>query len=106
MLYNELQGLIIVMQEYVSGTVTNLQTLPHRGLDDEIQLRGWVFRRLFWTFKSCVRAFPQCKLLVQVDVTWLYSKYTQILLIADEQDDNQNVLPISFAIMESENFES
>ncbi|KAK5839552.1 uncharacterized protein LOC108484896 [Gossypium arboreum] len=51
-------------------------------------------------------AFPHCKPLVQVDGTWLYGKYTQILLIAVAQDGNGNVLPIAFAIMESENSES
>ncbi|XP_012483042.1 uncharacterized protein LOC105797650 [Gossypium raimondii] len=74
--YNELQGWISAMVEYIPGTIVDLQT-----------------------------AFPYCKLLVQVDETWLYGKYTQILLIAVAQDGNGNVLPIAFAIVESENSE-
>ncbi|KAH1096491.1 hypothetical protein J1N35_013412 [Gossypium stocksii] len=38
--------------------------------------------------------------------TWLYGKYTQILLIAISQDGNRNVLPIAFAIVDKENLES
>ncbi|KAH1073866.1 hypothetical protein J1N35_026194 [Gossypium stocksii] len=58
----------------------------------------------FW--RASDGAFPHCKPLVQVDGTWLYGKYTQILLIVVAQDGNGNVLPIAFAIMESENSES
>ncbi|XP_052484894.1 uncharacterized protein LOC128039980 [Gossypium raimondii] len=65
-----------------------------------------MFRRLFWTFDPCVRAFPYCKPLVQVDGTWLYGKYKQILLIVVAQDGNENVLSITFAIVETENSKS
>ncbi|PPD87254.1 hypothetical protein GOBAR_DD15826 [Gossypium barbadense] len=37
----------------------------------------------------------------KVDGTWLYGKYTQVLLITVAQDGNRNVLSIAFAIMES-----
>ncbi|KAK5842946.1 hypothetical protein PVK06_005369 [Gossypium arboreum] len=36
--YNELQGWIAGMQEYVLGTVTDLQTLPYKDSDGKIQL--------------------------------------------------------------------
>ncbi|XP_052479049.1 uncharacterized protein LOC105801312 [Gossypium raimondii] len=49
--------------------------------------------------------FPR-KPFVQVDGTWLYGKYTQILLLAVAQDGNRNVLPIAFAIVDKENMES
>ncbi|XP_017604138.1 uncharacterized protein LOC108450882 [Gossypium arboreum] len=104
--YNELQSWISAMVEYVPGTVVDLQTLPYRGPNGKLKLGKRVFRRLFWTFDLCVRAFSHCKAVVQVDGTWLYGKYTQILLIAIAQDGNGNVLPIAFAIVESENSES
>ncbi|KAH1128735.1 hypothetical protein J1N35_000113 [Gossypium stocksii] len=75
--YNELQRWIAAMREYVPGT----------------------------TFNPCVRVFPYCKPFVQVEETWLYGKYTQILL-AVAQDGNRNVLPIAFAIVDEENLES
>ncbi|XP_052482889.1 uncharacterized protein LOC128036095 [Gossypium raimondii] len=104
--YNELQGWIAAMQEYVPGTVIKLQGRPYYGLDGQLQSVKRIFHRMFWTFDPCVRAFPHCKPLVQVDGTWLYRKYTQILLIAVAQDDNRNMLPIAFAIVDKENMES
>ncbi|XP_017613501.1 uncharacterized protein LOC108458602 [Gossypium arboreum] len=89
--YNELQGWISAMVEGPNG---------------QLELGRRVFRQLFWTFDPCVKAFSHCKPLVQVDGTWLYGKYTQILLIAVAQDSNGNVLPIAFAIVESENSKS
>ncbi|XP_016755178.1 uncharacterized protein [Gossypium hirsutum] len=79
------------MVEYVPGTVVDLQTLPYRGPNGELELGKRVFRRLFWTFDPCVRAFSHCKPVVQVDGTWLYGKYTQILLIAVAQKGNGNI---------------
>ncbi|KAK5775195.1 hypothetical protein PVK06_043064 [Gossypium arboreum] len=41
--YNELQGWITVIQEYVLRTITNLQTLPYKGPDSEIEMGKRVF---------------------------------------------------------------
>ncbi|KAH1107044.1 hypothetical protein J1N35_010812, partial [Gossypium stocksii] len=57
-------------------------------------------------FDPCVWAFSHYKPFVQVDETWLYRKYMQILLITIAQDGNRNLLPIAFAIVESGNVES
>ncbi|PPD88385.1 hypothetical protein GOBAR_DD14682 [Gossypium barbadense] len=73
--------------------------------NSKIQPEKRVFHRLFWMFDPCVKAFPHCKPIVQVDRTWLYGKYTQILLIVVAQDSNRNVLPIAFTITERECFE-
>ncbi|KAK5792550.1 hypothetical protein PVK06_033665 [Gossypium arboreum] len=94
------------MREYVPGTVIELQTRPYYGPDDQLQSGKRIFHRMFWTFDPCVRAFPHCKPFMQVDGTWLYGKYTQILLLAIAQDGNRNVLPIAFAIVDKENMES
>ncbi|KAK5770866.1 hypothetical protein PVK06_047023 [Gossypium arboreum] len=104
--YNELQGWIAAIREYVPRTVIELQARPYYGLDDQLQSGKRIFHRMFWTFDQYVRIFPHCKPFVQVDGTWLYGKYTQILLIAVAQDSNRNVLPIAFAIVDKENMES
>lgn len=44
------------------------------------------FSLIVWMFDPCVMAFSHCKSLVQIDGTWLYGKYAQILLIVVEQD--------------------
>ncbi|XP_016675221.1 uncharacterized protein [Gossypium hirsutum] len=104
--YNELQGWIAAMRENVPGTVIELQTRPYYGPDEQQQSGKRIVQRMFWTFNPCVRAFPHCKPFVQVDGTWLYGKYTQILLIAIAQDGNKNMLPIAFSIVDKENMES
>ncbi|XP_016700027.1 uncharacterized protein [Gossypium hirsutum] len=68
--YNGLQGWIAGMHEYVPGTVTDLQTLPYKSPDGEIQPGKQVFHRLFWTFESCVRAFPYCKPMRECFESW------------------------------------
>ncbi|XP_016673040.2 uncharacterized protein [Gossypium hirsutum] len=104
--YNKLQGWIVAMREYVPGIVIELQTRPYYSPNGQLQSVKRIFHRMFWTFDPCVRASPHCKPLVQVDGTWLYEKYIQILLITVAQDGNRNVLPIAFAIVDKENMES
>ncbi|KAH1113700.1 hypothetical protein J1N35_007078 [Gossypium stocksii] len=104
--YNELQGWIAAMGEYVPETVIELQTRPYYGSDEQRQSSKRIFHLMFWTFDPCARAFPHCKPFVQVDGTWLYGKDTQILLIAIAQNGNRNMLPIAFAIVDKENMES
>ncbi|KAK4283766.1 hypothetical protein QN277_000686 [Acacia crassicarpa] len=65
-----------------------------------------VFQRTFWTFSQCRAAFQWCKPVIQVDGTHLYGKYKGTLLIATAQDENNEILPIAFAIVESETKEA
>ncbi|XP_072080875.1 uncharacterized protein [Arachis hypogaea] len=46
------------------------------------------------------------KPLVSIDGTHLYGKYGGMLLLAIAQDENSNILPIPFALVEGENAES
>ncbi|XP_025608138.1 uncharacterized protein [Arachis hypogaea] len=61
-----------------------------------------VLHHVFWSFYPCIVAFRHCKLLVQVDSTHLYGKYKSALLVAVAQDENKNIVPIAFAIVEGE----
>ncbi|XP_025679527.1 uncharacterized protein LOC127745565 [Arachis duranensis] len=56
--------------------------------------------------KTYYEAFKHYKPFVSVDGTHLYGKYGGVLLIAVAQDGNSNILPIAFAIVESESTES
>ncbi|KAH1072494.1 hypothetical protein J1N35_024822 [Gossypium stocksii] len=53
--YNELQGWIARMLEYVPEKMIDLQALPYKGPDGEIQSGKGVFHRLFWTFEPNLR---------------------------------------------------
>jgi len=56
----------------------------------------------FWAFKPCIDGFNYCKPIVQVDRTFLIEKYHETLLIVICQDDNRNIFPLAFAIVEGE----
>ncbi|WVZ05779.1 hypothetical protein V8G54_019125 [Vigna mungo] len=89
------------MQTFLPGFVYKLKTQP---ITDGQEIRQYqqYFKRLFWTFKPCVDGFPYCKLLVQVDGTFLYRRYRGTLLVAVAQDGRNNILPVAFAIVEGE----
>ena len=60
------------------------------------------FHHLFWSFKPCIDGFQYCKPMVKVDGTSLYNKYKGTLLVKVTQDDNNKILRIAFAVVDSE----
>ncbi|XP_015932875.1 uncharacterized protein LOC107459173 [Arachis duranensis] len=78
-----------------------IKTLPVYRENEEIHgVR--VLYRIFWSYYPCIIAFRHCKPLVQIDGTHLYRNYKGALLVTVAQDRNQNIVPIAFAIIESE----
>jgi len=92
------------MQTYLSGFVYKLKTSPITN-GEEVLENQQHFRRVFWTFKSCIDGFLFCKPIVQVDGTFLYGRYRGTLLVAIAQDSRNNIFPIAFAIVEGETVE-
>ena len=74
--------------------------LAYHGIEERLNDR--IFRRILWTFDPYIKACRHCISLVQVDRTHLYRKYKGTLLVVLAQDDNQNILPVAFAIVEGE----
>ena len=100
--YNNLPQWLLVMQQFLPGTVIDLETLPVYS-NEGTQIGGArIFHRLFWAFQPCIRGFAHCKPIVQVDGTWLYGKYRGTLLLAVAQDGNGNIFPIAYALVEGE----
>nr|XP_025685473.1 uncharacterized protein LOC112786298 [Arachis hypogaea] len=64
------------------------------------------FNKVFLAFSPCVKDFKHCKPFVSIDGMHMYDKYGGVLLIAMAQDSNSNILPMAFAIVESETTES
>ncbi|RYR75989.1 hypothetical protein Ahy_A01g000586 isoform A [Arachis hypogaea] len=60
-----------------------------------------VLHCVFRSFYLCITIFRHCKPLVQIDGTHIYKKYKGALLVAVAQDENQNIVPIAFATVES-----
>ncbi|XP_057746855.1 uncharacterized protein LOC130966107 [Arachis stenosperma] len=83
------------------STIVHFETMPAYQSDDLVtDIR--VLHRVFWSYYPYIRAFRHCKPIVQVDATHLYGKYKGCLLVAVSQDDNNNIVPIAFAIVEGE----
>ncbi|XP_077240353.1 putative protein FAR1-RELATED SEQUENCE 10 [Tasmannia lanceolata] len=64
------------------------------------------FARLFWTFGPCVRPFRTSRPIILVDGTHLRRKYLGILLIAIDVDGNNDLYPLAFEVVETENEDS
>ena len=70
------------MQKYLPSMVIEKKTLSMPSQQGQI-IKGVVkFHRLFWSFKPHIDGFQYCKLVVQVDGTWLYRKYKGTFLVA------------------------
>ncbi|KAH1121867.1 hypothetical protein J1N35_005027 [Gossypium stocksii] len=95
--YNKVWQWCQVLERYVLGCITDLETAPVY-YNDRLLLGCQVFKRLFWTFKQCRDAFLYCKPLVQIDGTFMYGKYTYRLLLVVVHDGSGRILPIVFAI--------
>ncbi|RYR66733.1 hypothetical protein Ahy_A03g012798 isoform A [Arachis hypogaea] len=103
--YNKVPKLLQALQSCFPGTICGLCVKPY--YEGHLMVRDCcMFDKVFWAFLSCVEAFNHCKPFFSVDGTHLYGKYGGVLLIAVAQDGNSNILPIAFAIVESESTKS
>ncbi|KAK9009616.1 hypothetical protein V6N11_036146 [Hibiscus sabdariffa] len=103
--YNDLPAWINIMQKYNPATIADLETLPSYR-NDRVMQDVRQFHRLFWTFPQCINAFKSCKPIIQVDDTFLYGRYKQVLLLAVVQDGNRKTIPIAFALVPREDTDS
>ena len=90
------------LKTYVPGTIAIMETLSAFTPVRTCVPRNRIFHRLFWAFEPCIKGFKFCKPIIQIDGTWLYDKYKGTLLMVVAQDDNNNVFPIAFALVEGE----
>ncbi|KAL4319222.1 hypothetical protein GQ457_18G012080 [Hibiscus cannabinus] len=104
--YNELPALLQAMTFFIPGTIVRYQTKDACDHEGQLVQGCKYFHRLFWAFKPCIEGFSFCKRMVQVDGTWLYRRYSHVLLIAVAQDGDNNIFLIVFAIVEQETAEA
>jgi hypothetical protein len=65
-----------------------------------------VMERVYWCFPQCVEAFKHCRPVISVDGTSLTEKYMGVLLITTCVDGEDRLVPLAFALVESENVDS
>jgi hypothetical protein len=74
--------------------------------DDSFDTGSRYLISMFWSFRQCIEAFRYCRHVLCVDSTFLSGKYHATLLIAIVADANNQILPVAFAYIESENNDS
>uniref|UniRef100_K3Y1J3 MULE transposase domain-containing protein n=1 Tax=Setaria italica TaxID=4555 RepID=K3Y1J3_SETIT len=65
-----------------------------------------ILQRVFWCFPQSSEAFQHCCPVIPVDGTFLTGKYKGTLVMAVGVDPEQQLVPLAFALAESENNES
>ena len=65
-----------------------------------------ILQRAFFCLGACVKAFQFCLPILCIDGTCLTRKYKGTILTAIGVDGNNQLLPVTFAFVESENIES
>ena len=97
--YHNLPPLLEVMQARNPGTCIDI--------DDLINEKGEkVLRRAFWSFGCMIHAFRNCRPVLCVDGTFLTGKYKGTILTAIGVDVDNQLDPVAFAFVESENISS
>ncbi|XP_023766302.1 uncharacterized protein LOC111914824 [Lactuca sativa] len=64
------------------------------------------FRRVFWAFAPSIKGFVHCRTVISIDGIHLYGKYKGTMMIAMGVDGNNQNLPLAFAIVENESYDS
>ncbi|KAL9683330.1 hypothetical protein QQ045_015150 [Rhodiola kirilowii] len=62
--------------------------------------------RVFWAFYPAIEGFKHCRPVISIDTTHLIGKWKGVLMIAVTFDAENGILPIAYALVESENVDS
>ncbi|RZB86664.1 hypothetical protein D0Y65_026648 [Glycine soja] len=105
--YNDLPRLLQAMQQFILDMVMEKETLPIPPQEGQAVEGFMMSCHLFWSFRPCIDGFQYCKLLVQVDGTWLYAyaRTKPILnhyynILRDEVDVDQAINWLSEILLE------
>nr|KAJ0195883.1 hypothetical protein LSAT_V11C700382650 [Lactuca sativa] len=98
--YSVLPKFICVLQKFNPGTI--VEWLVSRSTNVE----PMEFRRVFWAFAPSIKGFVHCRTVISIDGIHLYGKYKGTMMIAMGVDGNNQNLPLAFAIVENESYDS
>ncbi|XP_039033440.1 uncharacterized protein LOC120169346 [Hibiscus syriacus] len=104
--YNELPRLLQAMKFFIPGTIVRYYTHTAITLEGDVIPKNRIFDGLLWAFKPAIERFRFCKQMIQVDGTFLYGLYRNVLMIVVAQDGDRNIFPIAFAIVKKESEET
>nr|CAH66911.1 OSIGBa0126B18.4 [Oryza sativa] len=99
--YDNLPRLLATIAQRNNNTYYDLYTFT--SVDDRTKS---VLQRAFFSLGACINAFVHCRPVLCIDGTFMTGKYRGQILTAIGCDGNNQVLPMAFAFVESENTES
>nr|KAJ0213933.1 hypothetical protein LSAT_V11C400197080 [Lactuca sativa] len=98
--YSALPKFLCAVQKFNPGTI--VEWLVSSSTNEE----PMEFRRVFWAFAPSIKGFVHCRPVISIDGTHLYGKYKGTMMIAMGVDGNNQILPLAFAIVENESYDS
>ncbi|KAM3325402.1 hypothetical protein P3S67_000527 [Capsicum chacoense] len=93
--YNRLPSYLHMIKENNRGTYTNIKR------EDDNR-----FQYAFFAYGASIIGWTDCRPVIIEDVTFLKSKSCGVLMIAVSKNGNNNIFPLAFGIVDSENNES
>nr|ABF96456.1 transposon protein, putative, Mutator sub-class [Oryza sativa Japonica Group] len=99
--YDNLPRLLATIAQRNNNTYYDLHTFT--SVDDRTKS---VLQRAFFSLGACINAFVHCRPVLCIDGTFMTGKYRGQILTAIGCDGNNQVVPMAFAFVESENTES
>jgi hypothetical protein len=99
--YDNLPHLLQTIVRRNPGTYYNIDKYPLLSKPGK-----YVLKRCFFALGACIEAFKHCRPILCIDGTFLTGKFTGQILTAIGVDGNNQVLPLAFAFVESENTNS
>ncbi|CAM8882725.1 unnamed protein product [Rhodiola kirilowii] len=93
--FNKLPHLMQTLVDYSPDTFVKWDVEP-------LNNGAWQVNRVFWAFAEPIKAFKHCRPVLSIDGTHMYGKWTGTLLVAVGLDANNHLLPVCFAVVESE----
>nr|CAE01805.2 OSJNBa0039K24.24 [Oryza sativa Japonica Group] len=99
--YDNLPRLLATIAQRNNNTYYDLHTFT--SVDDRTKS---VLQRAFFSLGACINAFVHCRPVLCIDGTFMTGKYRGQILTAIGCYGNNQVLPMAFAFVESENTES
>jgi hypothetical protein len=91
-----------------------LAVLCQRNLENYYDLKSldreenppYILQRIFFSLGPCINAFQHCRPLLCIDGTFLKGKHRLQMQITITVDGNNQLVPVAFAFVESENTDS
>ncbi|XP_070035606.1 uncharacterized protein [Nicotiana tomentosiformis] len=91
---------MVALQYFNPGTIVEWK------LERSLGIQKFIFRYVFWAFKSAIDGFVYCRPVISIYDTHVYGKYDIKLLIDIVVDANRSIFSLAFAICTNESQET